>query len=258
MMYDTKYGATFGYANAGDSASYHSMRDFCLYPRSKPIIAPPEPKTQYVDVPGSDGQLDFTESLDGEVHYQDRQGTFPYVYLGSRSQWDAIYHRVLAAVHGKKMAVILDEDNGGYYYGRFTVQPPEYNREGTKMFITITADLEPWFYDLYSTIQPWVWDTFNFETGIIRDYSAIVVNSASEAITYTLVGSQRPICPVFRLTSGNAVQVTYVSVDGTSVSKTMTTGRDYQYDDFIIHEGETDIQLVGVGTLQIDYRGGAL
>lgn len=258
MIYDTKYGATFGYANAGDPASYHSMRDFGLYPRGKPIIAAPTIKKQATDVPGMDGELDFTESLDGTVHYNNREGTFPYVYLGSRTQWDAVYHRVLAALHGKKMAVVLDEDNGGYYYGRFAVQPPQYDRLGREMYITITAELDPWFYDPYSTILPWVWDTFNFETGIIRDYSAIDINSASEAVPYTLIGSQRPVCPVFRLTSGTALQMTYTSVDGTSVSKTMTTGANYQYDDFILHDGENTIALQGVGTLQIEYRGGCL
>ena len=63
---------------------YHSItigdkntwRDFRLIPSSRPTIASPEVKTTFVEVPGADGQLDFTEALDNKIHYGVREGSW--------------------------------------------------------------------------------------------------------------------------------------------------------------------------------------
>lgn len=55
---------------------YHSYDDFGLI-LSSVHIPPAAPKTNYVDIPGADGQLDLTEAL-GCVRYQMREAEFVF------------------------------------------------------------------------------------------------------------------------------------------------------------------------------------
>ena len=57
-------GVTFG--------TKHSYRDWGLLLKSRPVISPPSPKTVYVDIPGSNGVIDLTESLTGDVKFDNR------------------------------------------------------------------------------------------------------------------------------------------------------------------------------------------
>ena len=58
------YGVTLG--------GKHTYRDWGLLPKTRPTIAPPKVRTNYVDVPGLDGALDLSEALTGRVGYQTR------------------------------------------------------------------------------------------------------------------------------------------------------------------------------------------
>ena len=61
-------GVTFG--------TRHSYEDWGLILKSRPQISPPEPKYIYVDIPASDGQIDLTESLIGNIPYYNREIVF--------------------------------------------------------------------------------------------------------------------------------------------------------------------------------------
>lgn len=266
MLYDNKYGAKFS-AVKNASNAYHNFRTWGLYPQSKPVISPPAPKVYTIDVPGANGVVDYTESLTGYVQYQNREGTFPYVYIGDRKQFDKVYHQVLAAIHGKRMYVTLDEDPGGYYYGRMTVEEPKYAKD--RMYLTITGDFEPYKYEMYSSAEPWVWDTFSFIDGVIRNYSEIEVDNVRSAPSFDvngddafiLVGSPMPVVPSIYLLSGTIVKIGYISADGVQKTVGMVI-TDYDYSvsmpDLLLRDGENVIWLNGQGTIKIDYRGGNL
>ena len=51
----------------------HTERDWGLRMISM-VIPMPEPKTNYIDIPGADGSLDLTQSLTGNVPYNMREG----------------------------------------------------------------------------------------------------------------------------------------------------------------------------------------
>ena len=63
---------------------YHSINfgnkntwdDWRLIPTSRPVFLPPDVKKVLVDLPGSDGVIDLTESLTGYVKYGNRKGSF--------------------------------------------------------------------------------------------------------------------------------------------------------------------------------------
>lgn len=270
-VYDENYGIRFGtdadyviakalapVSNKKDPYRYfkHTFQDFGLYPSAKPVITPPEPKTLTVDIPGADGELDYTQSLTGDIKYNNRNGEFYYVYCGERSsQWDSIYHNLLRYVHGKVLRVILNEDPGGYYYGRFTVDAPSY--ENGKMFLTLVGNLYPYRYDLFMTTEDWIWDTFSFETGIIREYKNIDINSPSEWAEYIVIGSGMHVTPNIVLNSGS-LQLKYTNVvDLTTKTVNLSSG-DNLIPDLVLIDSENILEFMGNGNVSIEYKTGVL
>ena len=52
--------------------------DWHILAESRPVFAPPEPKTNYIDVPGGNGSLDLSEALTRYPTYINRTGTFKF------------------------------------------------------------------------------------------------------------------------------------------------------------------------------------
>lgn len=59
----------------------HSQEEFKLIPNSVEVESP-QPVTYTVEVPGRDGELDFTEALDGRVHYKPRKISMEFYCFG--------------------------------------------------------------------------------------------------------------------------------------------------------------------------------
>lgn len=49
--------------------------DWHIVPSSRPVIKPPTKKTNYLDIPGADGNLDLSEALTGYPVYNNREGS---------------------------------------------------------------------------------------------------------------------------------------------------------------------------------------
>lgn len=234
-------GVTFG--------SKHSYRDWGLYLKSRPVISPPSPKTVYVDLPGSDGQLDLTEALTGEVKYDPRDVKCEFVVIAARQRWDSIYSDIMDYLHGQQMEFVTDEDNEYMYRGRFKVD--EWNSDKKTATIEISGVVEPYKLERISSLDDWVWDTFNFETGIIRELKEIRIDG--EKIV-EIPGSRMSVIPTFIVTSDNkdGMSVTYKNK-----TYTLEDGKNIIPYISIDKEG-ISLQLSGSGTVSIDYRGGRL
>ena len=234
-------GVTFG--------TKHSYRDWGLLLKSRPVISPPSPKTVYVDIPGSDGIIDLTESLTGDVKFDNRTIKCEFVVLDARNRWSDIYSEIMDYLHGQRMRVRLDEDPTYYYEGRLQVN--EWKSDKVTSTITIEGDVEPYKMEMFSSLEDWEWDSFNFETGIIRDYKEIRVD---ESLTFTIEGRRKSVVPSFTVTSddGSGLQVrfngtTYDLPDG--ISRVLN---------IVIKNGTNTLYFTGNGTVSIDYRGGRL
>lgn len=140
-------GITFG--------DFHSYKDFNLILSSK-TIGSPTVKTETVDVPASDGVLDYTEYF-GNVHYENRQLSFEFSTIVPTSEFLTLFSTVQNALHGRKVVVRLDEDPDFYYVGRISVNEWKSNKRIGKL--TIDVDAEPWKYKNYKTIR-----TYNVST----------------------------------------------------------------------------------------------
>src|SRR5699024_1202745 len=86
--------------------------------------------------------------------------------------------------------------------------------------IVIDGEVEPYKYELFSSLEDWEWDSFNFETGIIREYKDLRVDGE---LALTIAGRRKRIVPAFIVESddGSGLKVKfngseYDLPDGTS------------------------------------------
>ncbi len=226
----------------------HSYNDWGLILQSRPVISPPVPKTTYIDIPEADGKLDLTESLAGEIRFENRKITCVFNVIEARKRWSTIYSTILNYLQGQKLRVVFDEDPNHYYIGRWTVD--DWDSDKKTSTLTITGDVDPFKHDLASSLEDWIWDTFNFETDYIREYADLEVNGTLE---FTVYGSRKTEVPAFIVDSnGQGMQVTF---KGTTYNLQDGTNRIVNIE---IKDGENILTFIGNGTVSIDYQGGSL
>ena len=227
----------------------HTINDLQLLPTAKFAASPPEVQTYYVEIPGVDGLLDLTESMDGTVHYKNRPLPMPCKCIAPREEWSAIYDRILNAVHGRRVQIFLDDDPNYFYRGRVSVEPPDLQKK--QWYVNLSADVEPYKYERYESTGEWLWDPFIFATDIARDYGELAVDGKTE---YTIAGSVMPVSPAFVVESA----------DGSGISVTVG-GSTYQLPDgtseitgFKITGDDAVFLFEGSGNVSIVFRGGRL
>lgn len=231
------FGVTFG--------DKHTYRDYGMLPKTRPTVAPPAIRTNYVDVPGLDGQLDLSEALTGRIGYQTRDFSAEFLVIDARNRWDTLYSELLDTLHGQRVKIILDEDPGYYYVGRVTVGKLTSDKKTAT--ISIKAVCDPYKLESTTSLEDWLWDSFNFESGIIRDYRAITVDGTR---TLTIPGTRRPCIPI--ITASGEVSVRF---GGTTYA--LQAG-DNHISGICITSGDNALTFSGSGTVSINYQGGRL
>lgn len=233
----------------------NTWADWYLIPSSRPVINPPEVKTKFVDVPGADWHLDLSTVLTGDVTYGSRTGSIEFIVdNGQLSEyraetWSKLYSEIMNYLHGKLLKATLEDDPSFYYQGRFAVNDWASDEHNSK--ITIDYTLSPFKYEKFSSLEDWEWDTFNFETDIIRNYKDLRVDGI---LTLKILGRRMAVTPSFIVNSDDG--------EGLSV---VFNGSSYHLDDgtsrvinIRTKEGENTLKFYGHGTVSVDYRGGCL
>lgn len=208
------------------------------------VISFPEAKTNMIDIPGADGSADLTEAL-GEIPYKNRQVEFTFDALGTYEAWHGLCTDIADYLHGKRMKVILDTDPYYYYIGRLHLDTSK--SDDTLHEIVITGDVDPYKYELQSSLEDWLWDTFSFRTGIIRNYRDMEVNGS---LAMKITGRRKPIVPT--IISSAAMTVSFGGKD-----YAIRAGEQKIYR-IVIREGVNYLTFTGNGKVSIDYRGGIL
>ena len=224
----------------GDKNTY---KDYKLLIQSL-LISTPNPKEELVDLPGADGELDFSESLTGDIKYQKRTLT---ISLAKRKNESCLseYSRIQNDLNGKTMKIILSEDPNFYYYGKVKVK--DYDRYSLLHTIDIECDVEPYKYDLTSSDEDWLWDPFSFIDGIINETRDLVVDGELEV---SILGRRQKVVPKF--VCENPLQLIF-----NEQTYNLPAGGSYS-PDIEICEGENILKFIGNGTVTIEYRGGSL
>lgn len=211
----------------GDIHSYNDLDLFLV--KNGVYISPAQPKTNYVEVDGGDGSLDFTEAL-GEVKYKDRSCKFTFsVNPSSEMTFDEKKTQVSNALNGKKCKIILDKDSIYYYEGRCTVN--EYSQDRRILQIIVTAQVRPYKMKNTETVK-----TFSL---------------TSTEQTVILTNGRKSVIPEITCTNNNTV----VSLG--SVKKTLNAGT-HRILDFQLTEGENVLKVSGSGSVTFKYREGEL
>ena len=119
-----------------------------LIPTSRPVVNPPEVKTKYVDIPGANGSLDYTEALDG-VKYGNRTGSWEFMVANGYAEWSVLYQEIMNYIHGKYLKVVLMDDPNYYYVGRLSIN--QWKSDQRYSTITIDYNFSPYKTPLRDT-----------------------------------------------------------------------------------------------------------
>lgn len=212
---------------------------------TKTTIDFPSTKKEELDILGADGKLDFSESLTGDIKYENRKITFEFTTTEKYESWKSLNSKIANYLHGQKLKIILDEDPNFYYFGRVEIN--QFKSDKSLGVIQIDCDVEPYKYDLYSSIEDWEWDSFDFEQGIINEMNEIIVNGEAKV---NIIGRRQKVVPKF--TCENPITVIFNSKEYNLLSGTQKVLN------IQICNGENEIILKGNGKVRIDYRGGSL
>lgn len=232
------YGALIG--------NKHTYNDFGLLLKKKPKISPAKVKLLEVDVPGADGILDLSTSLNGYEVYYNRTITFEFnIKFMRKDLYYRVYSQISNYLQGRKFRIILDDDIGFYWYGRTSIDDFESSyRIGT---LKMTADVEPYKMEVSSTSEDWLWDPFDFEQGIIREYFDLEVNGELEV---TVIGSRKPTIPTIKVSADMTLEF-----DGEQYPLEEGTNKVINVE---LMDNEYTLKFIGTGEVTIDYRGGSL
>lgn len=128
-----------------------------MAPKSRPFVVAPQVKTEYVDVPGADGALDYTEALTGKPRYANRTGQWDFIIDNGYRNWYELYSEILAKLHGKYFDEIVLADEPDYKWkGRLSVTGQFGNKDYSS--VSIQYNLDPYKRPLNSKeIKNWRW-----------------------------------------------------------------------------------------------------
>lgn len=206
---------------------YHTAEDWNLILHEK-TITPPEPKTNYVSVPGRDGDIDLTEALSGLVNYRDRTGSFTFLLTdGSHADREELISEIVGVLNGQRLQYIDTDDYPDYYMtGRFTVKSVTNNNAyGT---IQLEAVLNPWRY---------------------------AINPKSQTVTVT---SSDGTVPVVLSNAGYKTLTPTITVTGTinltyGTTTTALSAGTYTLPGLQLSPGANSLSVSGSGSITITY-----
>lgn len=270
----------------------NTWTDWHLIPSSRPVFSVPSFKSNYIDIPGANGSVDASTLLGDHPTYNNREGSVEFYVMNGYGEWYNRYSEILERVHGRKVKVVLEDDPGYFYEGRMTVNQWKSEKDWSK--ITLDYHLDPFKYELTTSIEPWLWDPFNFIYGIIRPCYSICDNSTGDVIstvfeplsnirladdtnttrriTIPITASAMPIVPKITYKSntspgeGNQLQLAkYVGSTGIVnhyITPEDTNTHTVSFYDMKFQNEEANLIIIAFeGTsydITIDYRGGRL
>ena len=200
----------------------HSYDDLSLILNSKEIESP-SPKTDTLDIPGADGEEDFTEYF-GAVKYKNRKLTLNFSTIVPMNEFLDLFSKIQNTINGKKTKIILDDDPNFYYVGRLTCDKWKANKRiGT---ITIEGNCEPYKYKLNETI--------------------IAVTIGTDPVEIACSNLRRNVVPTITVDAAMSI-----NFNGTSYAVSAGT---FQIPEIEFVEGVNILTVTGAGNIEIKYQ----
>ena len=199
--------------------------DWRLYLTAKDI-PDAEPKTNYITIDGMDGTLDLSESLTGEIKYNDRTITASFwTDNGDYKDRNALLRSIVSQFHGKKIKIIEPDDPDHYFYGREKIKSQKNILPYAEF--TIEAICEPWRYAINESVRR--------------------AEVESESVTNVVINNNgvKTLCPTITITG--SVNVIYNGV------KTSLTDGAYKISNIKLYQGVNIIGVSGNGSATFTY-----
>ena len=190
--------------------------------------------------------LDLTASLAGRPTYNNRTGSWTFYVQNGFKDWSTLYSEIMVYLHGQTFKAILEDDPAYFYEGRFSVNQWKSDKDYSQ--IVINYNVGPYKKEVNNTGSDWLWDPFNFETGIIRNYKNL---SVLMTLTVVVEGDIMDSIPVI-IASASGMQVTY---EGNTYNLAKGANTIPQ---IVLHSGENTLVFTGQGTITIENTGGRL
>ena len=261
FVYNGSHAITFIVDNDRKDVSFNTWKTWHMAPKSRPYVESPKVKESYIDVPASDGSLDYTDILTGKAVYANRTGSWEFIIDNGYSQWYDVYTDVLLKLHGKKVdRIILDDDPTYYWKGRLFVtgnfSPRDYN------MITISYNLDPYKRLVNSEeVHWWKWREL-FDNNIIL--GPFTVNGVKARNLYNNTGSK------ITANLNTTYKVTAYPYDGSETMQYAMLANSFEYspdiyDHIDFFAGDNVIELepgnnyfffVGSANVTVDYERG--
>lgn len=189
-------------------------------------VTPPEPKTNYVNLDGMDGTLDLSESLTGEIAYDDRTVTATFwTDNGTRTEREALLREIRAVLHGRKIKIIDPDDPDHYFYGRVKIKSVK-NTVPYAEF-SIEATCEPWRYANEESVR----------SVEVKDQTVNIIMSNNGVKT---------LSPTITVTGSVTIGYNGATVD-------LTAGA-YRITDIKLYRGANIVTVSGSGTVVFTYK----
>lgn len=239
------------YIEPSGGSGFH-LADYGLYLTDSLRKSLPEIQTRKVEVAGRNGLIDLTDALTGKPCFKNRTLTYNVGGRKETDEWVRAISSISNRIHGRKVKVIESIDDGYYWSGRASIGANP-NRSGRIATFDITIDADPFKYEVSDTTEQMVWDTFDFDNGIDRDYSNITLTSGVNEVK--IIGSEFNTQLVVKCSA--ACSVSYTAGTDT-ITQSLKAGKNTIYD-FDIAEGENSLYFSGNGvTIDIIFRGCSL
>ena len=142
----------------------NTWEDWRIVPTSRPTVAAPKPKYNFVQIPGSSYVADLTETIAGEVTYEPREGSFEFAVI-NKQQWNFVYETILNYLQGKRVRFVLADEPDYYYEGRCTLE--SWDPGANYSTITINYYVLPYKYPRTYSLDGWTYDATEERAGIL-------------------------------------------------------------------------------------------
>lgn len=254
------YSVTFGDKNSWDEWNLMPVK------AGKIEFATPELKYESVEIPGADNVLDVSEVLTGYPLFDPRKGSLTFRFFDNGKSVRGRFDKLKNYLHGRWMRAVIVDQPEYYYEGRFMVGDFK-PLQGNWGEVDISYILNAYKMEITASDEQWLWDPFNFETGVIRDYREIVVGGEGEdPVEMHIEGSPKhqPLSMTF---SRNTLPVAIDEGIGFFWLGTYeeATSDDYEvkygkftYPQIVIPPEGLDITFSGNYKVTIHYRGGII
>lgn len=211
-----------------------------LIPSSRPDIAMPGISEKYLEIPGRDGSIDLSEWLAGRITYGDREGSLEFYHQNGYEDYETVRRAMAHYFHGRTLKMILEDDPGYYYEGRFRLNGWKSDASHSK--VVIDYRLRPYKWDILSRVRPtdWPFDAFGFERD--SDYWFTVPDfKTSGTVTYKNGQFVKHEYSIYRFTedySGSSAN----ALDSAVLVPNYMEGTVYSVGDYAVYNGSIHIK----------------